>query len=191
METLTRNQIILDGWVLEKLDNQEDILSFDCGDSDLNEYFRVDNVQYRKELMTQSYCFYRVGQSQRDAVALVDFCNDSLARNFITKKSKKEIHHQKRGYKSFPALKITRLGVDKDIQHAGVGKSLLTVIKHFFVSDNRTGCRFLTVDAYRCVKDFYIANGFIEAFIPEEDLDPNSPTIPMYYDLKRLLMKSP
>ena len=57
METLARNQIILDGWVLEKLDNQEDILSFDCDDSDLNEYFRVDSVQYRKELMTQSYCF--------------------------------------------------------------------------------------------------------------------------------------
>ena len=69
-----------------------------------------------------------------------------LAKKY-NKKSKKVIHHQKRGYKSFPALKITRLDVDKDIQHAGVGKSLLTVIKHFFVSDNRTGCRFLTVDA--------------------------------------------
>ena len=187
METLARNKIILDGWILEKLENQEDILSFDCDDSDLNEYFRVDSVQYRKELLTQSYCFYREGQSQRDAVALVDFCNDSLARNFITGKSKRAINHKKRGYKSFPALKITRLGVDKDMQHAGIGRALLTVIKHFFVSDNRTGCRFLTVDAYRGVKAFYEANGFIEAFIPEEDIDINSPTIPMYYDLKRSL----
>jgi len=187
METLARNKIILDGWVLEKLENQDDILSFDCGDSDLNEYFRVDIVNYRKELMTQSYCFYRLGYSQKEAVALVDFCNDSLARNFITKKSRREINHQKRGYKSFPALKITRLGVDQAFQHSGVGQALLTVIKHFFVSDNRTGCRFLTVDAYRSVKNFYGANGFVEAFIPEEDLDKDSPTIPMYYDLKRLL----
>lgn len=190
MEQNARNKIILDGWILEKLNHQEDISSFDCGDNDLNDYFREDSINYRKELMTQSYCFYQDGCSQDKSVALVDFCNDSLAKENISKKSKREINHQKRGYKVFPAIKITRLGVDKEFQGVGIGKALLTVIKHFFTSDNRTGCRFITVDAYRHAKAFYEKNGFVEAIIPNEDPDKDSPTVPMYYDLKRILKEA-
>ena len=86
----SRNTFCHDGFILEKLQNHEDIETFDCGDKDLNEYFREDSKNYRAELMTQTYCFYRENSSQKDAVALIDFCNDSLARNFIPNKCRRK-----------------------------------------------------------------------------------------------------
>lgn len=182
----SRNQLILDGWILEKLICHDDIAAFDCGDHDLTEYFRHDSLKYRSELMTQTYCFYPCGYSQKDAVALVDFCNDSLSRNLIPNCDKRKINHRKRGYKTFPALKITRLGVDVIHRRTGIGSRLLDAVKLFFLTDNRSGCRFLTVDAYRTAQKFYEHNGFVRACLPEEDDKPDSPTIPMFFDLRRI-----
>ena len=183
---ISHNTFRHDGFVLEKLQCQEDIVAFDCGDDDLNEYFREDSKNYRAELMTQTYCFYREDSSQKDAVALIDFCNDSLSRNFIPNRCKRKINHRKRGYKSFPALKITRLGVDISVQGMHIGSRLLDTVKLFFITDNRTGCRFLTVDAYRNAKVFYVSNGFVAAELPGEEADSDSLTIPMFYDLQRV-----
>lgn len=190
MENRTsRNQIIHDGWILEKLQCHDDIATFDCGDQDLNEYFRHDSLLYRQELLTQTYCFYQQGVFQREAAALIDFCNDSLARDLIPNRDRRKINHNKRGYRSFPALKITRLGVDKRHQGMNVGSKLLYMVKLFFVTDNRSGCRFLTVDAYREARGFYEKNGFTPAQLPEDEEDPQSPTIPMFFDLHRIIVE--
>jgi hypothetical protein len=60
------------------------------------------------------------------------------------------------------------------------------LLKIFFVTNNNSGCRFFTLDAYREAKDFYLKNNFIPALLPEDDENPKSPTIPMYFDLKRI-----
>ena len=60
--------------------------------------------------------------------------------------------------------------------------------KKFFLEDNRTGCRFMTVDAYnndRVIK-FYKKNGF--QFLSNKDT--NKKTRIMYFDLKRLALLS-
>lgn len=51
------------------------------------------------------------------------------------------------------------------------------------VFDNKTGCRFLTVDAYLNAVPFYEKNGF--RFMNAEDDDPH--TRLMYYDLMNLV----
>lgn len=181
----SRNRFQHDGFILEKLRCHDDIAAFDCGDDDLNEYFRKDSIAYRSELMTQTYCFLRENTEQNNALAIIDFCNDSLARNFISKSNQRKINHNKRGYKAFPALKITRLGVDVSMHGNRIGSVLLDMVKLFFVTDNRTGCRFLTVDAYRNAKGFYEKNNFVAALLPEED-QSDSQTIPMFYDLHRI-----
>ena len=48
-----------------------------------------------------------------------------------------------------------------------------------FVTENKTGCRFLTVDAYLDAIPFYEKNGF--RFMNIDDNDPH--TRLMYYDL--------
>ena len=45
--------------------------------------------------------------------------------------------------------------------------------------DNKTGCRFLTVDAYAGAVPFYLKNGFI----PLNDEDADADTRLLYFDL--------
>ena len=56
------------------------------------------------------------------------------------------------------------------------------VIKRFFTADNKTGCRFITVDAYAAAIPFYLRNGFV----PLNDEDATDPTRVLYFDLSDL-----
>ena len=62
------------------------------------------------------------------------------------------------------------LGVNLKYKSMGVGSQILDFIKAWFVSDkNKTGCRFIIVDAYNNEKsyNFYIKNGFSFLFKDE------------------------
>lgn len=85
----------------------------------------------------------------------------------------------KSALKSYPAVKICRLGVDKRTKGVHMGSFLLDFIKSHFIIDNKTGCRFLTVDAYADAIPFYQKNGFIP--LNEEDAD--AATRLLYFDL--------
>ena len=56
---------------------------------------------------------------------------------------------------------------------------LLDFIKYFFIENNKTGCRFLTVDAYNNVIRFYRNNNFKHLKEQEEDKITSS----LYFDL--------
>lgn len=72
------------------------------------------------------------------------------------------------------------LAVDKTLKGHSIGTYLLNFIKSFFVVNNKTGCRFLTVDAYKAAVPFYEKNGFV----PLNDDDIAAPTRLLYFDLK-------
>ena len=63
-----------------------------------------------------------------------------------------------------------------------VGSFLLDFIKRYFTADNKTGCRFITVDAYAAAIPFYLRNGFV----PLNDEDVGDPTRLLYFDLNDL-----
>jgi hypothetical protein len=63
-----------------------------------------------------------------------------------------------------------------------IGTYLLKFIKTYFTSDNKTGCRFITVDAYAAAIPFYLNNGFV----PLNDEDIDEPTRLLYFDLNDL-----
>ena len=90
----------------------------------------------------------------------------------------KRFNNHKR-LKSYPAVKIGRLGVSLAMKGQALGSFLLRFIKMFFLLDNKTGCRFITVDAYAAAVPFYLKNGFV----PLNDDDLNDPTRLLYYDL--------
>ncbi|PCI97465.1 MAG: hypothetical protein COB15_07830 [Flavobacteriales bacterium] len=88
-----------------------------------------------------------------------------------TKKKKVdgEIPHIKRRT-SYPSVLIGRLGISSSFQGNSVGKQVMDFIKAWFRYDNKTGCRFIIVDAYNeeAVIKFYQKNDF--SFLqPEED----------------------
>lgn len=70
---------------------------------------------------------------------------------------------------------IGRLGVHKDYRNVEgeqqrIGDQLMDFIKSWFVVDaNKTGCRFIVVDAYNTFKPlrYYRNNGFIDFFSTE------------------------
>lgn len=126
----------------------------------------------------------REGETLSPPIAFVSLMNDALP---VEARFKKKMPNRCR-YDTYPAVKIGRLGVRCEIQRSGVGRSLLNLLKVFFLTDNRTGCRFVTVDAYNDTPttSFYQSNGF--DFLVEDDSD--SDTRAMYFDLRRFKVGS-
>ena len=125
-------------------------------------------------------------------VAFISFLNDSIRLEEETDSKKKKktnffrylrrhIPLPKRNYSSYPAVKIGRLGVETPYQGNSIGTLVLNMSKKLFLTQNRTGCRFVTVDAYNTprVIEFYRDNGF--DFLSDEDEKRDSRT--MFFDL--------
>lgn len=182
MQNVNRNTFVDGAWVLKKVHGSAIFDPFDCGDADLNEYFHKDAILHRKELLTQTYYFY-LTQYPFVVLALLDFCNDAI--RFDWSRATIEIDQGKQ-YPHMPAVKLTRFGVDTQFQGRSIGSHALNIVKKFFVTDNRTGCRFLTVDAYNEpeVLRFYDKNGFKSL----TDKDKTKQTRSLYFDLKRLVV---
>ena len=73
----------------------------------------------------------------------------------------------------YPAVLIGRLGVAKNFQgtNDGIGSQAIDyIISWFLLPDNKTGCRFIVVDAYNKenVLRFYEKNGFKFLYSTEE-----------------------
>lgn len=74
--------------------------------------------------------------------------------------------------KSYPAVLIGRLGVAQSFEGKGVGKELMNFIKAWFIDGaNKTGCRFVVVDAYNRPKIllYYQKNGYKPLFDSEQE----------------------
>lgn len=193
-----RNRIENQHFALIRLETEQDfksdfVFGFDSGDDDLNDFFRNDAFDHHNQLLAATYCMYpreALAEEIFAPLALVSFLNDSIKiqkdergieKIIFWKWLKNNIPHPKRLYKSFPAVKIGRLALPKEYQRKHIGTSLLNLTKKFFLTNNRTGCRFLTVDAYNCapVINFYRKNGF--DFLDEKDQGKD--TRIMWFDL--------
>lgn len=170
------------GWSLAKCERIP-LVDFDCGDADLNEWFRVDVLRSSNELMTQTFeVIDPQGILPQTPIALVSVCNDALLLRDV--EDNMPVPEGKR-FPTWPAVKIARLGVANEWQRRGIGTQAIDLVKQLFVSENRTGCRILTVDAYarQGVALFYRASDF--EFLSSRDI--GQPTRSMWFDLKRML----
>ena len=179
-------QLIETTYEMRKLDTSEKIESFDCGDTDLNDFILNESFLYREALLAVSYVLEnKVNQRSvayfslaNDRISLSDFENKTEFNRF----RKHRFVNEKR-LKSYPAAKICRLGVDLSVKGQSIGSFLLNFIKSYFIIENKTGCRFLTVDAYAAAVPFYMKNGFV----PLNDEDVDSATRLLYFDLNDIV----
>lgn len=170
-----------------------------CGNADLDDFFANDAVLYDKELLGKTY-IWATDEYPHKIVAAVTLANDSIKSKLLAKsalnKLNRPISNHKRG-RSYPAALIGRLGVDIDYQGGGkhVGTQVVNFLKAWFRKvDNKTGCRFLVVDAYNepNVLPFYESCGFRYLYSNEAeeraffgmDTDEALRTRLMYVDLK-------
>jgi len=171
---------------LIRLSRTHKFLPFDCGDEDLNEFIVNDAKNYLAKLLAVTYLL----EDGDKTVAFYCLSNDKIAIEDMDSKSQwnklmaGSMPRQKQ-YKSYPAVKIGRLAINSAMQGKGIGAGLIDYIKENFVDNNKTGCMFITVDAYKDSVKFYIANGF-KFLCPRKDALSNPNTRLMYYDLREL-----
>ncbi len=160
---------------------------FTCGDSDLDEFYHTDSVLGSRELISATY----IAKNDDTILGFFSLSNDAIRVSDCSGRSarervKKKIPKRKR-YSSSPAVKIGRLGVNKDLHGKGSGTQILDYLKGWFTFGNKTGCRFLVVDAYNeeNVIKFYEKNGF--RFLNMEKKGKKEETRIMYFDLIHVL----
>ncbi len=144
---------------------------FDCGVDDLNDFFSNDAITYERDLMGKTYCWLDNADDRR-IVAMITLANAGIQTTHLPNNPKrhlnKAIAYNKQG-RTYPAVLIGRLGVDKDYQHTRyrIGAQIMDFIKDWFISaDNKTGCRFILVDAVNNPHTlaYYERNGFKPLF---------------------------
>ena len=169
---------------------------FDCGHKDLNEFFAKDSLAYSEQLLGKTYCFTS-NENPKVIIAAFSVANDSVKTTHLPQSRKQKVQKlipYPKVMRSYPAVLIGRLGVNKDVARGGIGTELMDFIKAWFIdSKNKTGCRYVVADAYneeRPIK-FYERNQFTFLFSSEEQekeylrlpLDKPLKTRLMFFDL--------
>lgn len=182
----------------------EDILNeakdFSCGHPDLDDFFHNDCIAYSKALFGKSYCFVSK-ECRSEIICAFTVSNASIFTNRLPnarkKKISKGIPHEKRDL-IYPAVLIGRLGTSCVYQNHNIGTELMDFIKAWFTEPrNKTGCRYLVVDAYNTEVpiSYYKKNGFEFMFSTEAQereyryIENDEPlkTRLMFYDLIRII----
>ncbi len=172
---------------------------FCCNDEDLDEFFAEDAFHYEEELLGRTYAWIEA-ENPKNILGVVTLANDSIkAKNILPSarnRVQRSISNAKRGM-NYPAVLIGRLAVSAAVQGCGlrVGSQILTFIKDWFRADNKTGCRFIVVDAYNNenTMNFYQQNGFKTLYKSEQEerdflglmADQVLDTRFMFFDLKK------
>ncbi len=171
---------------VRRLNIGDSIEIFDCHDEDLNDFILNEASFYRNALLSVTYVVE--DKSSEEVLAYFSLSNDKISISDFESKTefnrfrKHRFVNEKR-LRSYPAIKIGRLAIAKSVQHQSIGTYLLEFIEDYFIVDNKSGCRFVTVDAYVDAIPFYIKNGY--QFLNNNDEDKH--TRVMYFDFASLL----
>lgn len=172
--------------IVRRLNIGDTVVAFDCGDVDLNDFLLNEASLYRNALLSVTYVVE--GKETREVLAYFSLSNDKVSISDFESKSdfnrfrKHKFVNEKR-LRSYPAIKIGRLAISKNAQRQSIGTYLLEFIEDYFIVDNKSGCRFVTVDAYMDAIPFYVKNNY--QFLNNDDEDKC--TRVMYFDLASLL----
>lgn len=154
---------------------------FDCGNADLNDFLFQDAklhskylhyVTYILEAGDQIIAYYSIANDKIQVSEVDDFWEsmDYMERN--------DFYSLFKDIRSFPAIKIGRLAVDKNYQDHNIGTMIIQSLVYSAVYSNKTGCQFLILDALNNLRtvNFYERNKFDYMTVR----DVNSPTRQMY-----------
>lgn len=190
----------------ELIRTDEDLLChcerFSCGASDLDEFLYNDSMAYENDLMGKTYCWL-LKEDNAKIVGFVTLANAGIQTTHLQNNPKRHLHkniaYNKQG-RTYPAVLIGRIAVSKEFQGKDyrVGTQMMDFIKKWFMAyDNKTGCRYVLVDAVNTTHTlaYYERNGFKPLFRREEDekdfyhveKDEDLKTRMYYFDL--LLLK--
>ena len=173
---------MLPDYYIQDLTPESNLEAFKCAEGDLNDFLVDEAKVYQSELLAKTYLV--TNEENGDLMAYFSLLNDTVRLEETDKTTANRINRKipnSKRRKHYPALKIGRLAVDTRYAGMGMSEEILRTIRTMFRFGNRTGCRFLTVDALASATGFYQAKGNFR-FFTEQDKDDD--TRLMYFNLK-------
>lgn len=167
---------------LVRLSQETELSGFDCGDEDLNSFLVEDAKNFLDKRIATSYIL----EDEGNIVAYFCLLNDKISRQDVTnsqwKRIKEEFPERKR-FGSYPAVKIGRFAVSTQYKGRNIGSDLMNLIKGMLSENpNFSAFRYITVDAYVSVINFYLKNNF--KMLSEKVV--NDHTRLMFFDMMEL-----
>lgn len=113
-----------DNFKYEILKPTDCVKTFQCGDEDLDNFITKESADYTKSLLSVTYIV--TNKSKNKVVAYFSLAADKLSVNDFASNSefnrfrKRRFVHEKR-LRSYPAVKLCRLGVDISMKGTGLG----------------------------------------------------------------------
>lgn len=175
---------MFENFEIVRLTNETFIDRFDCGNEELNDFLINKAKDYANHLLSVTYLV----ENKQDIIAYFSLLNDKMSladSDRATWRKIKKIFPYSKHRLDYPALKIGRLAVSLDYQCTRAGSIILNTIKQSLVSNNRTGCAFVTVDALKTAVPFYQKNGFLP--LDKQQFQQDVDTSLLYYDLSQLV----
>ncbi len=148
---------------------------FNCSkDTDINAFFHKDYNEYSKQLLGKSYCFF-TDESPHEIVCAFTVSNSSIRVRGLSNNRKRKLHKHipnEIRHSQYPAVLVGQLVVFDKFKNKHIGNELMDFIKAWFIEPlNKTGCRFVIVDAinHPKVRKYYTDNGFDFIFATDEE----------------------
>ncbi len=167
------------------IDGFDSVNDFDCNDEAINQFFRNEALKYQIQKITNTYIF----KDELKIVAFFSISNDCLRdlgyeQSFWNRFHRKVKIPNRKRIRQYPAVKVTRLGINKEYQNQGLSHQLLDFIKGWTFIGHKPACRLLILDAYNQSKQrqIYEKNDFVYF----SDSDKYKDNRFMYFDLMRL-----
>ncbi|MFM2387790.1 MAG: hypothetical protein RL660_2547 [Bacteroidota bacterium] len=144
--------------MIELLNQKHKRDSFDCGNAQLNEYFKTQVGQDVKRKL--SACFVLCDNSTNKIMGFYTLANSSIPLEKFPEAIRKKLP---KSYTSIPTTLLGRLAIDKHYQGKGIGKILLIdALKRSFEISQKIASFAVVVDPIdHQAEDFYTKYDFI------------------------------
>lgn len=167
---------------LVRLTPDTELVGFDCGDEDLNNFLVEDAKSFLDKRIATSYLLV----DGDNIVAYFCLLNDKISRQDVTNSQWKKIRGgfpERKQFGSYPAVKIGRFAVSSKYRGRNIGTDLMNLLKDMLNGNpNYSAFRFLTVDAYISAINFYLKNNFK----PLSEKIQNDHTRLLFFDMLEL-----
>lgn len=133
-------------------------------DKHIDDFFHHEFFDYDYQMLGKTYCF--VTSDKQKMVAAFTVANSSVRVDNMPKPKRNKLNRKipfSKQRSQYPAVLVAQLAVFDEFAGKNLGQEVLDFIKSWFINPlNKTGCRYIVVDAVNKPKvlQFYLDNGF-------------------------------
>lgn len=137
--------------------------SFKCTRQELTEFLLVDALAFEELQLSITYLF--MDKDEKQVLGYFSLAADAIRLN---DSEQFEIGASEIEFKTWPAVKLTKLAVSSQLMGQGVGSEIMQFVVGL-VYDSAMACRFITTDAVNDegVLKFYEKQGFVASLHAE------------------------